>query len=500
MSQNSCLSVLFPCLLGLLATTLCLPAAGENHGMVQVSARVWELDSALPLKEIAPLASHFPPHPPTLQQVPSPQPMLPGMMTLPVILPTSEALKTLRALETEFAAKNHPLDSKTVPVGATVTFTIPFAAEKLEMHVLTALKCRLYDEIDLLVSFPDPSRVVNPLLKIQARTWSSEDASCLLCRTEAKGDVLHHTLILLEEIHYGIPGKDAVTLTRDKLQRLKLPETLIDARTSLETLEWLVAQSRELDKKSKGSSGHGINVVWLRETAEDVRHTSSGASVSLFIEKGMTLRNALMYLTELSQMSQGIEDHALVFHVISSDNECSPGEFRRRLFQVKPQFLTRFQDNAAINAAARSSNIPFYDGSGFTLDRKRLTLACRQPPEHFILAEKWLTDQRLLDEPPQPAAPLPAALAKAGKIILPQLDLRRASLSEAVKAIQEAAAKADPPVRNLKISITPGSMEETLITLFTHGLPADEALKHCARLSGHRIEADDTTITLHPRT
>lgn len=498
MSHISWRRRLFLCFFGLLALPLQLSAAGTNHGMVQVSARVWDFDSAVPLREIAPLASHFSANPAPLPHEQILQPVLPGMMAVPVILTTAEALKALRALEMDFAAKSYPLESKTVPVGAEVVFTIPFESEELEMRVLTAFECRLYDDINLLVSFPDASRPVNPMLEIKPRVWSSEDSCCLLCRTEAKGGTLHHTLILLEEIHHGIPGQYPVTLTRNKLQSLILPETLLDKLTPLGALERLVEQSRKLDKKSEVSSGHGINVIWRRETAEDVRNTSKQGSVSLFVDKNMTLRTALRYVTELSQMSMGIEDHALVFHVTSSDNECSPGELYSRRFQVRPEILKRFPDNAALNAAARSSNIFIHDGGGFTLDREHLALTCRQPPEHFILSEKWLRDQRLLDEHPQPAPRPPAALAKAAKIILPQLDLRRARLDEAIKAIHDAAAKADPPDKDLKISIAPSSLEETFITLFTHGMPADEMLQHCAKLSSRRIEADETTITLVP--
>ena len=244
----------------------------------------------------------------------------------------------------------------------------------------------------------------------------------------------------------------------------------------------------------------GFNAVWRLETAEDIRNSGPLGIDSLLEEKGMTLRRALTLLTELSQMNMGIEPHALVFHVSSSDNECSPGELLSRQFQVKPQILKRFQNSSSINTAALSSNIPIYGEGGFTLDREHLVLTYRQPPEDFILAEKWLRDQNLLNERPPPPSQLPAALARAGKIILPQLDLRRASLSEAVKAIQQAAAAADPPVKNLKIVIAPGTVEETFITMFTRNMPAEEALRYCARLSYRRLEADETTITLRPLT
>jgi len=478
--------------------TLSLSAVDPIHGNVQVSAKVWTLDSTAPLKEIGPIARQLPANPPVSNVLPNPQPMLSGMMTAPVFLPKAEAMRTLQALEKSFGARNHPPAIRTVLIGEEVAFTIPFATEKLEMRVQTVLACRLRDEVSLLASFPDATRSVNPVMSVGLAVNTSENAACLLCRIEAKGPLLHHTLILLEESHYGIRGTDSVTRTRNQMQRLILPQAHLENPTSLRLLEWLVQQSREQGGSSDHTARRGINAVWPLETAEDVKNSYPLGIHSLLDEKDMTLRKALTLLTELNQMDMGIEQHALVFHVNSSHNECSPGELLSRQFQVKPQILKRYADSSAINAAARSSNIPIYTEGGFTLDREHFILTFRQPPAHFMLAEIWLRDQNLLNEKPPPPSPLPAALARAGKIILPQLDLRRASLSDAVKAIQQAASAADPPVKNLKIVIAPGNKEKTFITMFTRGMPADEALKHCARLSFHRMEADETTILLKP--
>lgn len=486
------------CLLSLPGLTLSLSAAEPNYGNVQVSAKIWTLDSTAPLKEIGPIARQLPATPPVSNVLPNPQPMLSGMMTAPVFLPTAEAMRTLQALEKSFGARSHPPATRTVPIGEEVAFTIPFATEKLEMRVQTVLACRLRDEVSLLASFPDATRSVNPVMSVGLSVNSFENAACLLCRTEAKEGLLHHTLILLEESHYGVRGTDSVTRTRNQMQRLILPQAHLKNLTPLRLLEWLVQQSREQGGSSDHTSRRGINAIWRLETVEDVKNSIPLGIDSLFEEKGTTLRKALTVLTELSQMDMGIEQHGLVFHTNSTDNECSPGELLRRQFKVKSEILKRFQDNSAINIAARSSNIPIYEEDGLALDREHLILTYRQTPEHFIVAEKWLRDQNLLNETPPPPPALPAALARAGKIILPQLDLRRASLNEAVQAIQQAAAAADPPVKNLKIVIAPGTKEKTFITMFTRGMPADEALKHCARLSFHRIEADETTILLKP--
>lgn len=379
-----------------------------------------------------------------------------------------------------------------------MSFIIPFGTEKLEMRVLTALKCRLPDEVSLLVSLTDAARSVNPILKIPSSAYSREDASSILCRTETNGSLLHHTLILLEESHYGIAGQDPVTRTRNKLQRWILPETHLEPMTTLQYIEWLAQKSRELDKRSDGSPGSGINLVWLLEPLTNVQNPDLQRASRIFA--GPTTMRDVFFRSHYLGANLAIEPHALVFHMEASHTECDPGEFRSRRFRVKPQILKRFQEDAAINAAAKSSNVPIYEQGGFTLDREHLILTCRQMPSHFILAEKWLRDQKLLDETPLSAPRLPAALAKAEKIILPQLDLRRASLAEAVKAIQQAAASADPPVKNLKITIEPSELEETCITLFTRAIPASEALRYCAELSYRRVVADDSIIILRSMT
>ena len=494
MSQISCRTMLFLCLLSLLSTTLGLPAAGANHGNVKVSVRVWEFDSKLALKNVDPIAWLVPPTAPTFAtDPPTPQPALSGMRPYDIQCNRAEAMKTFRALEVDFGAKSHPEISRTVPIGQEVAFTIPFATEKLEMRVLTALKCRIRDEVSLLISFPDSSRSVNPIM--EAHSYSTEDHSYILCRTETTGNGYHHTMILLEEAHFGIAGQDSVTSTRNKLQRWIIPETHLEPMTPLQLIEWLVQKSRKLDKHSDGSPGRGLNLVWV---SEPLQPQNRSKAPHIFYEQ--TMREFLFRSAELSFFDVAVEPHAIIFHIQASHTECSPGELRSRRFTVKPQILNRFQDNAAIDAAARSSNIPIYQQGGFTLDREQLILTSRQIPEHFMRSEKWLRDQKLLDETPRQAPKLPAALVKAGKIILPQLDLRRASLSEAVKAIQEAATAADPPVKNLKFAIEPSTQQENCISMFTRAIPVSEALKYCVELSYYRIEADDSTITLRPRT
>jgi hypothetical protein len=496
MNQISCRAVLFLCLLSLLSTTLGLPAAGANHGNVKVSVRVWEFDSKLALQNIGPVASLFPPPAPAFpNDPPAPQPVLSGMPSYAIQCDHSSAMKAFRALEADFGAKGHPEFSRTVLIGQEVAYAIPFATEKLEMRVLTALACRIRDDVALLISFPVSARSVNPIMEVRSSRYSTEDHSYILCRTETTGGGFHHTMILLEEVHFGIAGQDSVTRTRNKLQRWILPETHLEPMTSLQLIEWLAQKSRKLDKHSDGSPGRGLNFVWISEP----RQTPDLSKVPhVFCEQ--TMREFLFRSIELSSLDLAIEPHALIFHIQASHTECSPGETRTRLFPVKPQILERFPDNAAINAAAKSSNIPIYEQGGFTLDRERLILTCRQIPEHFLRSEKWLRDQKLLDETPLPAPKPPAALVRAGKIILPQLDLRRASLAEAVKAIEQAAASADPPVKNLKILIEPSDLEEPVITMFTRGMPAAEALRYCADLSYRRIVANDSAIILRPVT
>lgn len=473
-----------------------LPAVEATHGNVKVTARVCEFESKLQLSEIEPIARLIPakapafgPHPPD-----SP-PLLPGMTAHPIRCHVAEAVKSFRVLESDFGARRHPEVSRTVPIGREIAFTIPFATEKLDMRVLTALACRIQDEVALLISFPDSSRPVNPLMEVRSSRYSPKDQSCILCRTEITDGGFHHTLILLEETRYGVAGQDPVTRVRDKLQRWIVPETHLEPVTTLQLIEWLVQMSRKLDKQPGRSPGQGLNLVWISEPPQ-----TAGPAKTPHAFYEQTMRKLLFHSVEFSSLDLAIEPHALVFRMQASHTECSPGQLESHRFRVKPQMLERFPDDAAMNTAAESSNIPVYEQGGFTLDRERLILTCRQIPEHFNRSEKWLRDQNLLDETPLPAPKLPASLVRAGKIILPQLELRRATLSEAVKAIQQAAMAAGPMAEDLKIVIEPGTQEETRITMFTHAIPASEALRYCAELSYYRIEAGDFNITLHPLT
>ncbi len=100
---------------------------------------------------------------------------------------------------------------------------------------------------------------------------------------------------------------------------------------------------------------------------------------------------------------------------------------------------------------------------------------------------------------PAPAQPAGAALKKATAIILPKLDLRDATLSEALDFLRAKSAALDPVKKGVNLVLMPAAKGDSAqITLSLSGVPLSEALRYIAALAGYEITADEHVITLRP--
>ncbi len=100
---------------------------------------------------------------------------------------------------------------------------------------------------------------------------------------------------------------------------------------------------------------------------------------------------------------------------------------------------------------------------------------------------------------PVPAQPAGAALKRAAAIILPKLDFRDATLSEALDFLREKSAALDPERKGVNLVLMPAAKGGApQITLSLSEVPLSEALRYIAALAGYEVTADEHAITLRP--
>jgi beta-lactamase regulating signal transducer with metallopeptidase domain len=99
----------------------------------------------------------------------------------------------------------------------------------------------------------------------------------------------------------------------------------------------------------------------------------------------------------------------------------------------------------------------------------------------------------------EPAAPASSTEAFARKHILPQVQFREATLTEAIEFLRVKSRNLDPAGQGLNLVVNPGGDPQLKITLDLKNVPVFEALRYIAELSGHTLSADDHSIILTPR-
>ena len=92
--------------------------------------------------------------------------------------------------------------------------------------------------------------------------------------------------------------------------------------------------------------------------------------------------------------------------------------------------------------------------------------------------------------------PESAAMKKAQKIIIPAIDFREATLSEALDFLRVKAMAIDPEKRGVTITLQPGSDIGARITMKLNSVPLDEALYYVAGLANLELHAEPNAVVL----
>ncbi|MGB8166766.1 MAG: M56 family metallopeptidase, partial [Chthoniobacteraceae bacterium] len=98
------------------------------------------------------------------------------------------------------------------------------------------------------------------------------------------------------------------------------------------------------------------------------------------------------------------------------------------------------------------------------------------------------------------AVPSQTVMEKAGKIILPKVEFRSASIHEAIDFLKKKSVELDPEHKGVNIVLKEPEFGYVGVTLNLANVPLIEAVKYVADLTGLKISTEPFAIILHPPT
>jgi hypothetical protein len=90
------------------------------------------------------------------------------------------------------------------------------------------------------------------------------------------------------------------------------------------------------------------------------------------------------------------------------------------------------------------------------------------------------------------------AVSKAGKIIIPKIEFREATVPEVVEFLRQKALELDPEKIGLKILLKPGAESDAKLTLMLTNIPLIEAIRYVAGLGNLKWQATPDGFVLEP--
>ncbi|MEZ5386415.1 MAG: hypothetical protein R3F13_12955 [Prosthecobacter sp.] len=304
-----------------------------------------------------------------------------------------------------------------------------------------------------------------------------------------------------------------------KLNQIILPDFSPTEISLEEAIEYLRVKSREFDTTTTETSQKGVNFVIIGGSDEKLP-----ASVGLRLND-VPLAEALRLITESAGMKFVVEPYAVAIR--DKDDKRGPSK-RPSTNTLRPKVekiilpTVQFQD-ATIEEAVEHLRISraCLDADGHSSTtmalnyvlklrpndmRPKISLDLKDAPLSEALrycaeiAGATLRYDRfavvITDKDAAPAVPL-VVNAPASSLILPQVALSGATLQEAVDFIWMKSRELDPAHQAISITIQPGAPSST-IDLDLRDIPASEALRYLAELSGHTLSWDGTQYSLTP--
>jgi len=360
--------------------------------------------------------------------------------------------------------------------------------------------------------------------------------------TQQTKDITRHTLVFvtarLVDPATGKPvdakPADEKSPLQAKLDAMVIPQMQFRNATLTEAVEFLRSKSLDLDTTTTDPNQKGVNII--------VKADNKAAEAKITLDlKNVPLGAALKYVAQLSGLQLVVEPHAVVLleekaEALITRGYVFPENIHHKFIaeslekNLKGAFMENgvpFPEGASISWSARSGgrlivrntadNLELVDAllensqADFEARQKQVESSAPGKPGMVITAEsiridkgtgvvdasgdvKIKTSEGTISTEQAKVETKPSA----GKIILPKVQFRDATLTEAVEFIRVKSRELDPEKKGVNILVKPGSDPKAKITMDLRDVPAYEALRYCAELSGCKLTVDGDAFVITP--
>lgn len=252
-------------------------------------------------------------------------------------------------------------------------------------------------------------------------------------------------------------AEDAESPALAKAKKIVIPKLELRDESVTGVVDYLRTTAIELDPEKAG-----VNLVLQAGEDRDAHITLSLTNVPL--------SEALRYVAALANLEVRAESNALVIAPKAVAAGSTPG------VEVTSQSATFDQKtNSAVFSgdAAVKVNRPGQEAMVVEADKLKITGVRNRPQES-------------------------AALKQAREIILPKVELREASLVEAVDFLRAKAAEATPDKVQVNVVLKPGVRTDAMITLSLTNVSFIEALRYAATLANNVLVAEPEALVIEP--
>jgi beta-lactamase regulating signal transducer with metallopeptidase domain len=283
-------------------------------------------------------------------------------------------------------------------------------------------------------------------------------------------DVIRHTLVFVTaRLVDPATGKPVDPISADekpplqaKLARIILPSVVFADVPVSEAVEFLRHKSLDLDTTTTDPNQKGVNMILKAgDKTPDARITLN--------LKNIPLGEALKYVSQLSNLRLVVERYAVT--LISQ---------------------------ADFEAQQNQAELPVSGNHGMVITSDSLTHDKVSGVVKAVGDVKIETPQGSLSAEKVAIKPNTKPKPTAGDIILPKVQFREATLAEAVEFLRIKSRELDPEKRGLNILVKPGGDPMAKITMQLKDVPAYEALRYVAEISGCKLTVDGDVFVIHP--
>ncbi len=257
------------------------------------------------------------------------------------------------------------------------------------------------------------------------------------------------------------PADEKIPL-QAKLDAIVIPQIQFHEATLSEAVEFLRRKSLDLDTTTTDPNQKGVNMI--------VKEVGNIAEARITLDlKNIPLGEALKYVAQLSNLRLVVERYAVTL--------ISQADFEAQ----QKQAGSLVSGNQGMVVTSKSLTNDKVSGVVTAVGDVKI-----ETPQGSISAEKVAIKPNTR---PKPAA---------GEIIIPKVQFHEATLAEAVEFLRIKSRDFDPEKKGLNILIKPGGDPMAKITMQLKDVPAYEALRYVAEISGGKLTVEGDVFVITP--